>query len=73
MAILKNIFYPVGTAAVLEDPTPGSTKIYMQLDAYDKNTLSPLYNQGINHNTTGTGITGFGYSYTRSDDTWLAS
>lgn len=72
MAILKNIFYPVDTAAVLEDPTPGSTKIYMQFDAYDKTTLSPLYNQGVNHNTTGTGITGFGYSYTRSDATWLA-
>ena len=72
MAILKNIFYPIGTAAVLEDPTPGATKIYMQLDAYDKTTLSPLFNQGVNHNTTGTSITGFGYSYTRSDANYLS-
>jgi hypothetical protein len=72
MAILKNIYYPVITAAVVEDPTPGSTKMYMQFEAYDKLTLSPLFNQGLNHSTTGVDLTGFGSSYVRSDS-WLSS
>ena len=71
MAILKNIYYPITTAAVIEDPTPGSSKIYMQLDAYDRVTLSPLFNQGLNHSTTGVDLAGFGSSYVRNDS-WQA-
>lgn len=72
MAILKNIYYPITTAAVIEDPTPGSTKIYMQFEAYDRVTLSPLFNQGLNHSTTGVDFAGYGASYVRSDS-WLSS
>ncbi len=34
----------------------------MQLDAYDKNTLAPLFDKGVNHSTAGNSILGFGTS-----------
>ena len=67
MAILKKVNYPIDTAAVFEDPTPGANTIYIQFDGYDRNTLAPLFNRSVNFNTTGTGLTGFGVSYNRSD------
>ena len=62
MAILKTLIYPVITHALLEDPVPGASKIFMQFDAYDRNTLAPLFNKGVNHDLSGTGITGMGIS-----------
>ena len=62
MAILKTLLYPVNTVAVLEDPTPGADTLFMHFDAYDKNTLAPLFDQGINHDLVGTSIIGFGVS-----------
>jgi hypothetical protein len=67
VAILKTVNYPVDTAAVFEDPTPGSNRIYIQFDGYDRGTLAPLFGRGINYSTTGTALTGFGVSYNRSD------
>ena len=72
MAILKTLLYPVTTLAVLEDPTPGADTLFMHFDAYDKNTLAPLFDQGINHDLVGTTITGFGISNAYSSPLSLA-
>ena len=68
MAILKTLIYPIITHALLEDPVPGTNKIFMQFDAYDKNTLAPLFNKGVNHDLSGTGIAGFGISNSTQSD-----
>ena len=65
MALLRTIKHPYNAHAVLEDPVPGSNKLYFQYDAYNKETLTPLFDVGVNHNTAGTGITGFGFSLPR--------
>jgi hypothetical protein len=62
VALLRTIKHPYETHAVFEDPTLGSNKVYFQHDAYNKETITPLFDVSVNHNTTGTGITGFGQS-----------
>ena len=72
MALLRTTKNAFDTAAVLEDPVPGSNKIYFQHDAYNSQTLAPLFDKGINHNTTGSGITGFGRSIPDKTDSGTA-
>lgn len=67
MAIIRTNKNTIDTAAVTEDPTPGQGKIYFWHDGYDFNTLSPLFDQGINHDTAGTGITGHGRTRSIAD------
>ncbi len=62
MAILRTIKHGYQTAAIIEDPTPGSKYIFFQNDAYNKETLTPLFDIGTNHNSTGGDITGVGRS-----------
>ena len=69
MAKLKTMKYPVNTAAVVEDPTPGADKIFFWLDAYDKISLSPLLDIGLNQNQDASSIAGFGQSRVRNDQT----
>jgi hypothetical protein len=60
LAIIKTNRYPVTNHVILEDVTPGTNDLFFQLDAYDKNTLVPVYDKAVNHNTTGLGISTFG-------------
>jgi hypothetical protein len=60
VAIIRTNRNRTETAAVVEDPTPGQNKIYFWQDGYDFNTLSPLFDQGLNHNVAGTDVSGFG-------------
>lgn len=54
MAIIKTIRTPYfGTAALYEDPVPNSPYIFFQHDAYDKTTLAPQFDVGMNWNTLG--------------------
>jgi hypothetical protein len=62
VALLRTTKHAFDTHAVLEDPVPGANKIYFQHDAYNSQTLSPLFDKGINHNNTGVAITGLGRS-----------
>lgn len=64
MAIFKSFSYAYNTAAMYEDPTPGSNKLYFQLDAYDKTSLAPQNGVGINWNLAGSYLQGFGTSNT---------
>lgn len=54
MAIIKTLRYPFRSAAMFEDPIPGSKYIYFQNDAYDKDTLNPVFDTGILWSTDGT-------------------
>lgn len=67
MAKLKSAKYPLQTAAVVEDPTPGAPYMFFWHDAYDKLTFSPILDVGINYNTNSTTIGGYGI--TRTTDT----
>lgn len=67
MAIIRTNKNTIDTAAVTEDPTPGQSKIYFWHDGYDFNTLSPLFDQGINHDTAGTTVTGHGRTRSIAD------
>jgi hypothetical protein len=58
MAIIKTLRYPFRSAAMFEDPIPGSKYIYFQNDAYDKDTLNPVFDTGILWSTDGTLTTG---------------
>ena len=60
MAIIRKNKNTIDTAAVTEDPTPGQSKLYFWHDAYDFNTLSPLFDQGVNHEPTALTVTGHG-------------
>lgn len=62
MAVLKTNKYAVNTAAVIEDPIPTSNYIYFQHDAHNKTTFAPQFDTWIQHSTSGTGITNFGYA-----------
>jgi hypothetical protein len=62
VAIIRTNRNTIETAAVTEDPTPGQNKIYFWHDGYDFNTLSPLFDQGINHDPSAVGVLGFGRS-----------
>ena len=69
MAIFKTFYYNYTTSALYEDPTPGSNKIYFQMDQYDSTSLAPQNNKGINFSVTGANNQGFGVSnsYVTSD------
>jgi hypothetical protein len=54
MAIIKTLRYPFRSAAMFEDPIPGSKYIYFQNDAYDKDALSPVFDAGIIWSSDGT-------------------
>jgi hypothetical protein len=69
VAILRTIKHPYQTHTVLEDPVTSSTKIYFQHDAYNKGTLTALFDIGINHDIQGNGITSFGVSSPRNAGT----
>jgi hypothetical protein len=69
VAILRTIKHPYNTHSVLEDPVTSSTKIYFQHDAYNKGTLTALFDIGINHNSAGNSITNFGFSSPRNAGT----
>jgi hypothetical protein len=45
---------------VFEDPVTGSNKIYFQHDAYNKETLTSLFDIAVNHNPAGNAIGAFG-------------
>lgn len=60
MAIIRTNKNTTDTAAVVEDPTPGQNKLYFWHDGYDFNTLSPLFDQGINNSIGGIAIEGLG-------------
>lgn len=62
MAILKTNKYLLNTASVTEDPIPSSTYTYFQHDAYNKTTFAPQFDTWLQHNATGTSISGFGYA-----------
>jgi hypothetical protein len=47
VALLRTTKHAFDTHAVLEDPVPGANKIYFQHDAYNSQTLSPLFDKGI--------------------------
>ena len=75
MAIIKTNRTPYfATAALYEDPVPNSPYIFFQHDAYDKTTLAPQFDVGMNWNTLGkisyyaeaegTNHSGFGYTMT---------
>lgn len=53
MAIIRNFRTGLVCAAVIEDPIPGSTTMFFQLDAVDKNTLTPLFDSQINFSMNG--------------------
>jgi len=65
MALIKQTLYPVTNACVIEDISTGagSNRIYLGFDSFDKTTLTPMFNEGLNHNTSGTGLTTFGFNY----------
>ena len=53
MAVFKSLRNPFnGTALVIEDPCPGSTTLYIQNEGFDKNSLTPLHDVGLNLNAT---------------------
>ena len=71
MAVFKSLRNPYnGTALVIEDPCPGSSTMYIQNEGFDKNSLTPLHDVGLNLNATrgqiswydvlGTNSSGFG-------------
>jgi len=71
MAVFKSLRNPYnGTALVIEDPCPGSTTLYIQNEGFDKNSLTPLFDVGLNLNrdrgqisyydALGTNSSGFG-------------
>jgi len=62
VAILRTVKHPYQTATVIEDPTPGSRYIFFQNDAYNKETLTPLFDIATNHNSAGGAIDGIGRS-----------
>lgn len=68
MAIIRTNKNTIDTAAVTEDPTPGQSKLYFWHDGYDFNTLSPLFDQGINHFPGGNLIEGFGRTRSIADN-----
>ena len=53
MAIIRTFRTGLPCAAVIEDPIPGSPYMFFQLDAVNKNTLTPLFDTQINFSTTG--------------------
>jgi hypothetical protein len=63
MAKIKTFRYAENVSSLIEDPIPGSDLMYMMRDAYDKNTLSPLFDKGLITNTAGTDISEWGVSY----------
>lgn len=64
MPKLKSAKYPLQTAALIEDPTPGAPYLYFWNDAYDKLSFSPILDVGINHNLDSSSIGGFGITKT---------
>ena len=48
MAIIRTYRTPLYNAAIIEDPIPGSTQMFFQLDAVNKSTLTPLFDTQIN-------------------------
>lgn len=67
MAIIRTNKNTTDTAAVVEDPTPGQNKLYFWHDGYDFNTLSPLFDQGINNSISGITVEGLGRTRIFSD------
>ena len=53
MAIIRTFKTGLATAAVVEDPIPGSTQMFFQLDAVNKSTLTPLFDTQINFSMSG--------------------
>lgn len=53
MAIIRTFKTGLATAAVIEDPIPGSTNMFFQLDAVNKSTLTPLFDTQIQFSTSG--------------------
>lgn len=62
MALIKTNRYPITNHVILEDVTPGSNDLFFQLDAYDKNTLVPVYDSAVNHSSTGLSVSLFGFT-----------
>lgn len=61
MAIVKTIKNGFGLNNILmEDPIPGSPYLYIQNDAYDKNTLTPQYDVALSHSVYGNSLSAFG-------------
>lgn len=63
MAKIKTIISTDNISTLFEDAVPGSDLVYILRDAYDKTTLSPLFDKGLMTGTTGTDLGTWGVSY----------
>lgn len=67
MAVFKSLRNPYNaTALVIEDPCPGSSTIYIQNEGFDKSSLTPLHDVGLNLNATRGQISFYDYSQNNS-------
>ena len=61
MPIFKTNKTTFATHAVFEDPRPSSNRLYIWGESHNRDDLAYQINDGLNHSTNKTGISGRGY------------